>query len=147
MNSPQFDVGILSRPEDVGAFVEQVQTASDAERDSLGFLPDQVYKAAADQGELLVAVVQEGKESIYTGHLLYGGVFPQARIFQVFTAPQFRLNGIGRRLVEAIVRRAESLQFMSVLANVADNLAANHFWERLSFEVVRYGFFGKARNI
>ncbi len=137
MNTSQFDVGILSRPEDLGAFVEQVQTASDTNKDSLGFLPERVYKEAADQGKLLIAVIQEGKKPVYAGHLLHGGVFPQARIFQIFTVPRFRRKGIGRRLVEAIVRRAESLQFMSVVANVADDLAANHFWERLSFDVIR----------
>jgi hypothetical protein len=41
------------------------------------------------------------------------------------------------KLVEAIVRKAESFQFMSVVAKVADDLAANQFWERVSFEVVR----------
>jgi GNAT superfamily N-acetyltransferase len=133
----QWDVGILSRPEEVAAYVDRARTASDTDKDSLGFLPERAYKEAADQGKLLIAIIQEGDDPVYAGHLLHGGVFPQARIFQIFTAPQFRRKGIGRRLVEAIVRRAESFQFMSVVAKVADDLAANQFWERLSFEVVR----------
>jgi len=133
----QWDVGILSKPEEVATFVDQARKASDTDKDSLGFLPERAYKEAADQGKLLIAVIKEGDDVVYAGHLLHGGVFPQARIFQIFTVPRFRRRGIGRRLVEAIVRRAESLQFMSVVAKVADDLVANRFWERLSFEVVR----------
>jgi GNAT superfamily N-acetyltransferase len=133
----QWDVGILSKSEEVAAYVDQARAASDTDKDSLGFLPERAYKEAADQGKLLIAIIQDGNDSVYVGHLLHGGVFPQARIFQIFTVPQFRRKGIGRRLVEAIVRRAESLQFMSVVAKVADDLVANRFWECLSFEVVR----------
>ena len=137
LSTPQWDVDILTKPEEVTPFVDQARAASDTEKDSLGFLPERVYKEAAYQGKLLIAVVQEDNHPVYAGHLLHGGVFPHARIVQVFTVPRFRRRGIGRRLVEAIVRGAERSQFMSVAARVADDLAANRFWERLSFEVVR----------
>ena len=88
-----WDVGILSRPEEVAAYVDQARTASDTDTDSLGFLPERAYKEAADQGKLLVAVIQEGNNLVYAGHLLHGGVFPQARIFQIFTVAQFRRKG------------------------------------------------------
>src|ERR1700723_296593 len=137
LSTSQWDVSILSEPEVVADYVDQARTASDTDKNSLGFLPERAYKEAADQGKLLIAVIREGNASAYAGHLLHGGVFPQARIFQIFPLPQFRRKGIGRRLVEAIVRRAESLQFMSVVAKVADDFPANRFWENLSFEVVR----------
>ncbi len=133
----QFGVRILSTPDEVAPFADQVQAAADANRDALGFLPERVYKEAAEQGKLLIAAVQNDQGLVYAGHLLHGGVFPHAKVFQLFTAPQFRRQGIGRRLVEALVRRAESLQFISVVAQVADDLTANRFWERLSFEIVR----------
>jgi len=133
----EFKIEILSRPDDVAEFVEQAQRAADTEKRALGFLPDQAFKQAADQGKLLVAVVMRSKRRTYGGHLLHGGVFPYAKIFQVFTLPKFRSRGIGRRLVEEIVRRAETHQFMSVLAQVADDLGANRFWERLGFELIR----------
>ncbi len=137
LSSPGWDVRILSKPEEVAVYVDQARAASDTDKDSLGFLPEQAYKEAADQGKLLIAVIPQAGDMVFAGHLLHGGVFPQARIFQVFCVPLFRRKGIGRRLVEAIVRRAESLQFMSIVAKVADDLAANQFWQRLSFEVVR----------
>jgi len=137
LNMSQSDVRVLSKPEEVAAYVHQARLASDGDKEALGFLPEQAYKEAAYQGKLLIAIVQEGNDLIYAGHLLHGGVFPHARIFQIFTVARFRRRGIGRRLVEAIVRTAERLQFMRVVARVADDLAANQFWERLSFEIVR----------
>ena len=137
MSLSQSDIDILSEREEVASYVEQARAAADKEKDSLGFLPERAYREAAEQGKLLIAVVRQHNKSVYAGHLLHGGVFPHARIFQVFSSPQFRRKGIGRQLVETIVRRMESLQYMSVVANVADDLAANQFWERLSFGVIR----------
>jgi GNAT superfamily N-acetyltransferase len=131
------NIEILSGSNVVAAFVEQAQLAADTEKDALGFLPERAFKEAADQGKLLVAVVRQGGVAVYAGHLMHGGAFPQARIFQVYTQPQFRRNGIARRLVEAIIRKAEGMQFMSVLAQVADDLAANQFWESVGFEIIR----------
>jgi GNAT superfamily N-acetyltransferase/predicted nucleic acid-binding protein len=135
---PSFDIAILSTEADVAPFIDHVQLAADQETEALGFLPEPVYREAAQQGKLLVAVVaQEDLTRSYAGHLLYGGAFPQTRIFQVYVVPAFRKHGVGRRLVEAIVRRAEDSQFMSIVAQVADDLSANKFWEALNFELVR----------
>jgi GNAT superfamily N-acetyltransferase/predicted nucleic acid-binding protein len=133
----RFSVGILSKPDEVENFVENARAAADAAKDALGFLPERVYREAALQGKLLIAVVQDAEGPKYAGHLLHGGIFPQARIFQIFAAPQYRGQGIGRRLVEAVVGRAENDQFVSVVARVADDLEANSFWESLGFAVVR----------
>jgi GNAT superfamily N-acetyltransferase len=137
LTAVQLNIEILSRPDDVAVFVEEAQKAADSDKQALGFLPEQAFKQAAHQGKLLIAAVKDSEGRKYGGHLLHGGVFPYAKIFQVFISPEFRRKGVGRRLVEAIVRRAESLQFMSVLAQVADDLSANSFWEHLGFELVR----------
>ena len=143
------NIEILSTSDSVAPFVEQAQLAADTEKDALGFWPERAFKEAAYQGKLLVAVVRRGNAAVYAGHLMHGGVFPQARIYQVYAAPHFRRNGIGRRLVEAIVRKAEGMQFMSVLAQVADDLAANRFWESVGFETIRTkpGGYSKRRTI
>jgi GNAT superfamily N-acetyltransferase len=117
--------------------VGDVQAAADSNKNALGFLPERVYKEAAEQGKLLVAVARNNRSWIYAGHLLHGGIFPQAKVVQLFTVSSFRRQGIGRVLVEALVRKSEDLQFMSIVARVAEDLAANQFWKNLSFEVVR----------
>jgi len=133
----QSHIRILSTPSEVAPFVDEVQAAADSNKDALGFLPEKVYKEAAEQAKLLVAVARNNQSWKYAGHLLHGGIFPQAKVFQLFTLSNFRREGIGRALVEALVRRSENLQFMSVVARVADDLVANQFWKSLSFEVVR----------
>src|SRR5258708_5287210 len=132
----QVDIEILAKPDDVSPFVEDAQRAADSDKEALGFLPEQAFKQAADQGKLLLAAIKDATGRRYGGHLLHGGVFPYAKIFQVFVALEFRGLGIGRRLVEAIVRRSENFQFMSILAQVADDLTPNKFWERLCFELI-----------
>ena len=102
LSTSEWDVGILSKPDEVAPYVDQACAASDTDKDSLGFLPEQAYREAAEQGKLLIAVIRKDDNRVYAGHLLHGGVFPQARIFQIFTVPEFRRNGIGRRLVEAL---------------------------------------------
>ena len=137
MTSSEFGIEILHRPDDVSAFVEEARRAADSNKQALGFLPEKAFKQAADQEKLLIAVVRDSGGLHYAGYLLHGGVFPHAKVFQVFTSPTFRGHGIGRRLVEAIIRRSESLQFMSILAQVAEDLDANLFWEHFGFELVR----------
>ena len=83
----QWDVGILSRPEEVAAYVDQARTASDTDKDSLGFLPERAYKEAAVQEKLLIAVIKEGVDLVYAGHLLHEAA--PAKITVEITANQF----------------------------------------------------------
>ena len=81
-------IQILSDPKDVAGLVSTVQRQADANRRSLGFLPRRVYSEAALQSKLLIAV--EAKTRKYTGHLLFGGISPRGRVFQIFVLPQYR---------------------------------------------------------
>src|ERR1700720_4782075 len=137
LRTPHLNVVIVSEPAAVAKWVTDVRLAADRHKAALGFLPEQVYTDAADQGKLIVAICKHVDSETFAGHLLYGGVFPHARIFQVYVAPEFRLNAIGRQLVEAVLRKMETAQFLSVSSQVADDLEANRFWERLQFETVR----------
>lgn len=128
---------IVSESAAVARWVADVRSAADSEKDALGFLPTQVYSEAAEQGKLIIAIVPSADSYSYAGHLLYGAVFPHARIFQVYVAPEFRRNEIGRRLVEFVVSKMENDQFLSVISQVATDLDANRFWDRLKFETIR----------
>ena len=136
-NRTNLNVVLVSDPAAVAQWVVHVRQAADTQKEALGFLRESVYTEAAEQGKLIVAMAQEEDSETYAGHLLYGGVFPHARIFQVYVAPRFRLKGIGRRLVEAVVSKMEDHQFLSVISKVADDLEANKFWEEMRFEAVR----------
>lgn len=134
---------ILDQPIDVARWVADVQAAADRNKAALGFLPEGVYSEAAEQGKLVIATIQEASQEKYAGHILFGGVYPNARIFQVHVEERYRFQSIGRRLVESVVRRMERDQFLSVISQVAVDLQANTFWEKLLFGTVRTRSGGK----
>lgn len=135
-----------SKPVAVLPFVEEVISEADREKDALGFLPEVVYREAAAQGKLIIATVQQRGQEIYVGHLLFGGVYPHGRIFQVHAHKQFRRKGIGRALIEELVRQTEQLSYLSLTAKVASDLQANAFWESMRFGHVRTAPGGPTRN-
>jgi GNAT superfamily N-acetyltransferase/predicted nucleic acid-binding protein len=128
---------IKANPPDVAPFVETARSHADRERDALGFLPGAVYDDAAARGNLLIALIPRAASSEYAGHLLFGGTFPHARIFQVFVRQEFRNRGVARELIEYLVKLLERYGYLSAAATVADDLIANGFWEKLGFLVAR----------
>ena len=92
---------------------------------------------AAARGNLLIALIPRATSQEYAGHLLFGGTFPHARIFQVFVRQQFRNRGVARELIEYLVKLLERYGYLSAAATVADDLVANGFWEKLGFLVAR----------
>src|SRR5271157_1674120 len=119
-------------------FVEQVKQSADSSSNELGFLPEQVYLEAALQQKLLIAVAcQQGLET-YAGHLLFGGSYPFLKVFQIFVTPRYRGQGAARELIEALVKEAEAIGYLSISARVASDLnLANRFWERNDFHIAR----------
>jgi GNAT superfamily N-acetyltransferase len=135
LSDPQ--IRILSTVRDVESYVESARAAADKEPNALGFLPYAAYSEAAELERLLIAVVEKDGTRCYAGHLLFGFVFPCARIFQTYVRPEFRFHGVGRKLVEALISRAEKSHFLSIKASVANDLEANKFWELMDFDLVR----------
>ena len=129
-------ISIRLQPAEVEAYVEAVQASADSERQALGFIPAGAYRDAAHQGKLWVAVVKTDRGEEYAGHLLFGGGFPRLRIFQIVVKAPWRRCGIGSILLSRLTREAESWNYMTISARVADDLAANAFWSRHRFEIV-----------
>ena len=128
-------IRVLTALSEVAFFVSDVKRHADTDKDALGFLPSAVYDEAAQSDNLLVAITQRGEVNAYAGHLLFGGKFPHARIYQTFVLPEFRGKHVGRALVEKLVSMTESFSFLSVSARVAADLPANGFYEAMGFEV------------
>jgi len=139
-----FVVDIKSEDSDVKPFVDAVRNHADRERDALGFLPAPVYDDAAARGNLLVALVTTNRE--YGGHVLFGGTFPHARIFQLFVVEHFRNKGVAQELITHLTKMLEEYGYLSVSATVAEDLPANGFWEKIGFAIVRRRPGGAARN-
>lgn len=129
----------------VQPFLEAVITASNQERNSLGFLPKAAYSEFAFQERLIVALDAETKA--FAGYAIFAGAFPNAKIRQTYVAPKWRRRGLGRQLVSAVIERCERLGFLSVKATVASDLAvANAFYGSLGFAEFARKQGGQSKN-
>lgn len=129
------NVSLLSARNDVEPYLGQVRAAADAARSAFGFLPKSAYDEFAAQGRMIIAT--EASNGAMLGYILYGGAMPQGKVFQTWTAHSARGRGVGKRLISEVVRRLERLHYLSLRADVAqDLLTANEFYRALGFELI-----------
>jgi ribosomal protein S18 acetylase RimI-like enzyme len=132
---------------DIFPFLDAIRAQADSERDALGFLPEPAYAEAARQRKLILLISQEGSQSSYAGHLLFGGIFPVLRVRQISITTQSRRNGQATTLLRSLIAQGEKEGYLSIVANVATDLAgANSFYERNGFLSIRLKDGGKTRN-
>jgi len=117
-------ITIKDKLEDVIPFLEDVRTGADTAKEELGFLPKAAYEAFAASGKLFVATATASGVEAYAGHLMFGGIYPHAKIFQLFVTSTFRGHGIARQLLGVLKKRLISGQWLSIKASVADDLAS-----------------------
>ncbi len=140
-------IAIKDKLEDILPYLSDVSTGADTAKEELGFWPSSAYQTFAATGKLLVATTSTvGGAETYAGHLMFGGLFPQAKIFQLFVAPAFRGHGIAQQLVACLKKRLTAEHWLSIVANVADDLAANSAWNRMGFRVIRTKAGGATRK-
>lgn len=139
-------IDIKDKPEDVLPFLPSVKAGADSAKEELGFLPEKVYDDLAISGKLLVATATAGGKEIYAGHLMFGGIYPHARVFQLFVDAHCRGNGIAGRLIDHLKERLTANQWLSIKASVADDLAANDVWAHMGFRIVRTRPGGSSRK-
>lgn|GEM_PF-305208 len=126
---------LISGRAQVEPYLDQVRAAADAARDAFGFLPYSAYDDFAALGRMIIAI--DGSNGAMLGYVLYGGAMPQGKIFQTWTAPLARGEGIGRQLISEVVRRLEDVHYLSIRADVAQDLSrANQFYSALGFETI-----------
>ena len=131
---PQFK--FLYKRQDILKYVDTIQKEADKEKKALGFLAQQAYQSAAYSEKIIVAVVKSSSE--YAGHIFYGGVFPNARVFQTLVSSKYRKHGLAIALIEKLTSHLEEHSFVSITAKVATDLAvANRLYESQGFEIVR----------
>ena len=77
-------------------------------------------------------------------------IFEESYILSIGVLPQCQRNGIGRYLVEAVIRAARIVDGVAVTLEVAeDNLGAKALYTNVGFEVVgrRAGCYLRAANV
>lgn len=129
-------IALLTGREETKQYLTEVRTAADSEKNAFGFLPYAAYEEFSYQDRIIIAVDNITKAML--GYVLYGGAMPQGRIFQAWAKSNKRMTGVGRSLIEVVVSRLEAQGYLSLRADVADDLsAANSFYARLGFNTVR----------
>ncbi len=123
---------ILKNSQEVLPYLDTIKTATDANRNSLGFLSVGAYEDAIKNGKLWVAADANGN---YLGHLMHGGKPPQElRIFQIYVGENGRGSGVATSLIKEITEHGENLSCLNLRADVANDLAdAVKFWQSQGF--------------
>lgn len=131
---------LLSHTEAIGAL-------ANADKEALGFIPAGAYTDAIARGRLIASLaIKEDAEEI-AGYVLFGGVFPHARIQQIAVSKEHRKSGVASALISKVVSRLELAGFLSLTAAVADDLkSAQEFYEKNGFISKKTKAGGKARN-
>jgi GNAT superfamily N-acetyltransferase/predicted nucleic acid-binding protein len=113
------DLGLLGKVIDLG----------DANRKTLGFLPRAGFAAAADRGNLLVALTEDGAVAAYC---LYDLPRDLIRLVHLCVDEQFRGNGLSRLLIDAVSRRHPDR--LGIRLKCRPDWDADRMWPGLGFE-------------
>lgn len=93
-----------------------------------GLIPDESWPPLAEQGRVLVALLETGE---FAGYLVSTAWGREVRIVDLAVEPEQRGLGFARALVETLIHRSESFVGLSVLIPPDDTSRA--FWPRLGF--------------
>ena len=119
----------------VTSYIDQVRSLADRNRTALGFLPASAYTEAAMKGSLWVAL--DGNTGNFRGYLLFGGVHPQLKVFQICVHPNYRSSGTAQELIDSLKKYGEDHDYQTISAKVASELEANRFWRNSGFHIIR----------
>jgi GNAT superfamily N-acetyltransferase len=125
----------------------RIRSLADSNKESLGFLPEAAYREAIEKRRLIAMCTSNDGESEVVGFILFGGVFPNARIQQVAVAERHQRTGVASALINLVVSQLEMRGYLSITAAIASDLtAAQAFYERNGFIARLWRPGGQARN-
>jgi len=117
-------------PEDLGV----IKHLADQHKKELGFvLRPALEKAITDQ-ELLVAQVEDQVVGFVHYHHRRDG---QTTLYHIVVDTNFRSQGIGKALVDALTLEAKRHGKRQILLKCPVDLAANSFYQRIGFSLLR----------
>jgi ribosomal protein S18 acetylase RimI-like enzyme len=138
---------IEKRPEAMEPLVPQVVAIANGEREALGFLSEGAYRDAVARRQIYLMIDEGPSEHVVAGFILFGGVYPNARVTQIGVLPDFRRARVGSRLMASLASELERQNYLSIKANIASNLpTAIGFYRKNGFEEISRKRGGAARN-
>jgi ribosomal protein S18 acetylase RimI-like enzyme len=125
----------------------RIRSLADNNKEALGFLPEAAYREAIEKRRLIAMCAVNNGESEVIGFILFGGVFPNARIQQVAVAKRHQRTGVASALINLVVSQLEMRGYLTITAAIASELtAAQAFYERNGFTARLRRPGGQARN-
>lgn len=129
----QNDIRVTSNSDDVLQFLPNIIEGAKSESSALGFIPSPEYEAAAIKDRLAIAA----RGSDFLGFVLFGaGAHRVLKIIQTFVVKSHRKAKVGEALIKCVIDRGNELKCSSVVARVATELDANHFWQAMGFKIL-----------
>jgi ribosomal protein S18 acetylase RimI-like enzyme/predicted nucleic acid-binding protein len=138
---------IIENVNELRSLLPEIQKLADSDKEALGFLPAAALSDAIDRKRIMAIVNDKDGAPEFAGYLLYGGVYPYAKIQQISAVPKYRRCGAASALIKSFASELERLGFMRIKAEVASDLPnALAFYAKNKFEIVRNRAGGQARN-
>lgn len=114
--------------------LEAIKAIADAERDALGFITRSTVREAIKQGHMIVATIDG--EVVGFQHYYHRKQDLQTRLYHKAVDPEWRMQGIGTALVDAVVNEARALDRRRLLLKCPVELSSNKFHERYGFTLI-----------
>ncbi len=125
----------------------EIGSLADANKEALGFWSPAALKEAVSRKKLFALVSGKEPSRKLAGYVHYSGVFPHAKVQQVAVMPEFRRTGAATVLIQALASNLEAMGYLTIKAEVADNLLVPlKFYPKNGFVYVRSKPGGKARK-
>ncbi len=124
-----FQVQVLASSE--GRLLDQVIALGNNASQTLGFLPASVFRQAAHDQRLLVALQDER----VIGYTFFGLPRQEVRLAHLCVDPAFRRQGVARRLVQELSERYHDR--IGIILKCREDYAAHKMWPRLGFQRVK----------
>lgn len=111
-----------------------VDAMARAHTHELGFIPNTVYDAALERGTLRVY----DRDRDHIGFILHGPLKYEAKIWQVFTLQEFRLEDEAAACIRGILHDMRERNLERITCRVADDLEAVKFWQAMGFHAIEH---------
>ena len=129
------------------SLLPDINDLGDSEKLALGFLAGKAYQDAVYRKRIIALVDRIENKNRLAGYILYGGVYPYAKIQHIATVKAYRRQGVGSILINEFVEYLEKLCFIELQADIAEDLEeATAFYQKNGFRPIRSRRGGKSRN-
>ncbi len=112
----------------------KIKELAERERDSLGFMTKAVYEKAIEDNQIFVVLVDG--QVVGFQYYYHRKRDTQTTLYQKTIDKNFRHQGLGRLLVEAVAQEAKSIGHKTILLKCPIDNESNDFHNKIGFELI-----------